>query len=174
MSDALRNVPPAPHDAVSDAGARSLAAPAAPQHSAPVWFFAHLCAMVALHYAAPLVQWNLGVTRWLGLPFAIGGFALVAVGAQRFRRVTTLRPYEEPSVLVSDGLHGYSRNPMYLGLLLSLLGAWIMLGSLSPVLALPSLVWLLRHRYVAYEEYAMEERFGEAYRAYKRRVRRWL
>jgi len=122
----------------------------------------------------PLLQWNLGASRWWGLPFAAGGFLLVVVGAGRFRGVTTLRPYEEPRVLVTDGLHRYSRNPMYLGLLVSVVGAWIMLGSLSPGLVLLFLYWLLRTRFIAYEEHVLEARFGNAYREYRRRVRRWL
>ena len=61
--------------------------------------------MLALHFALPLGQWNAGASRWLGLPFAVGGTALVLVGQGRFRGVTTLRPYEEPRVLVRDGLH---------------------------------------------------------------------
>jgi protein-S-isoprenylcysteine O-methyltransferase Ste14 len=166
MSDAIRNA--------AGEATPGLDAPEMPRSLAPAWFFAHLVAMTVLHFALPIAQWNLGVTRWLGLPPAIGGFLLVAFGAGRFRRVTTLRPYEQPSVLVTDGLHRVSRNPMYVGLLLSLVGAWIMLGSLSPGLALPSLYWVLRYRFIAYEEYAMESRFGEAYQAYRRRVRRWL
>lgn len=162
VQDPGRGAPPAPE------------APAAPRHMAPVWFFGHALAMLVLHFGVPIVQWNLGASRWLGLPVAGAGFALVAIGATRFRRVTTLRPYEEPSVLVTDGLHRWSRNPMYLGLLVSLLGAWIMLGSLSPALAIASLYWLLRTRFIAYEEYAMEARFGDAYRRYRARVRRWL
>lgn len=154
--------------------ATTLTAPVAPRSTAPGWFFVHLAAMLLLHFAVPLAHWNLGASRWWGLPFALAGFALVVVGAGRFRGTTTLRPYEEPAALVTDGLHAWSRNPMYLGLLVSALGAWIMLGSLSPGLAVASLYWLLRRRFIAYEEYAMEERFGEAYREYKRRVRRWL
>lgn len=168
---------PVVSDAVQDPGRGALPAPeapAAPRHMAPVWFLGHVLAMLVLHFAVPIAQWNLGASRWLGLPAALAGFALVAIGAGRFRRVTTLRPYEEPSVLVTDGLHRWSRNPMYLGLLVSLLGAWIMLGSLSPGLAIPSLYWLLRTRFIAYEEYAMEARFGDAYRRYRARVRRWL
>lgn len=159
----------------SPEGPGGIDAPAAPRSMAPIWFFGHMVAMLALHFLAPIAQWNLGATRWLGLPPALGGFLLVLFGAGRFRRrSTTLRPYEEPGVLVTDGLHRYSRNPMYLGLLVSSFGAWIMLGSLSPGLAVLSLYWLLRHRFIAWEEYAMEARFGDAYRAYRQRVRRWL
>ena len=127
----------------------------------------------ALHL--PIGQWNVGASRWWGLPPAVAGLLLVVVAAGRFhRRSTTLRPYAEPRELVTDGLHRYSRNPMYLGLLLSLAGAWVMLGTISPGLVIPPFYLLIRYRYVAHEERVMRERFGDAFRAYERRVRRWL
>ncbi|MGH0033308.1 MAG: methyltransferase family protein [Myxococcota bacterium] len=142
---------------------------------APVGYALQLAAMVALHFAAPLYQWNLGASRWWGLPFAVAGCALVVVAAGRFRRAsTTLRPYEEPARLVTDGLHAWSRNPMYLGLAVSMVGAFVMLGSASPAAVVLFFFWWIRTRYVAFEERAMEERFGDAYREYARRVRRWL
>lgn len=141
---------------------------------APIWFFGHVVAMLGLHFAAPGLQWNVGASRWWGLPLTVAGFLLVVVGERRFRPVTTLAPYEAPSVLVTDGLHRYSRNPMYLGLLVSLVGGWIMLGSLSPGLAVVAFYALLRAYFIDHEERVMEARFGEAYRAYRRRVRRWL
>lgn len=146
-----------------------------PQLVAPFPFLAHLAAMLLLHVALPIGQWNVGASRWWGLPPAVAGLLLVVVAAGRFhRRSTTLRPYAEPRELVTDGLHRYSRNPMYLGLLLSLAGAWVMLGTISPGLVIPPFYLLIRYRYVAHEERVMRERFGDAFRAYERRVRRWL
>lgn len=140
----------------------------------PVWFALALSAMLALHFALPLVQWNLGMTRWWGLPFSGAGLALVVCGVRGFARRTTLHPFREPSQLVTTGCFAWSRNPMYTGLVLSLLGAALMLGSLSPVACVPPFVWLLRHRFIAHEEGALEEQFGDAYRHYRLRVRRWL
>lgn len=167
-------MPAEPRRAAPAGAARAEGVPSAPRSLAPIWFFGMLAAMLALHFSVPLFAWNLGASRWWGLPPAVGGLLLVVIGAGRFRGVTTLRPYEQPRVLVTDGLHRYSRNPMYLGLLVSALGAWIMLGTLSPGLVLPVLYWLLRTRFVAHEERVLEARFPDAYREYRRRVRRWL
>jgi protein-S-isoprenylcysteine O-methyltransferase Ste14 len=141
---------------------------------APAWFAGHLAAMVVLHFAWPVYQWNLGMSRWWGLPFALAGFACVVTSARRFAPVTTLRPYETPSVLITGGLHRVSRNPMYAGMLLSMVGGVVMLGSVTPALAVPAFAWLLSARFIAHEERVLEERFGEEYRAYRRRVRRWV
>ena len=150
------------------------AASAAPNTMAPSWFAGHLAAMVFLHFAWPLHHWNLGMTRWWGLPFALAGFAVVTLCAGRFARVTTLLPYETPSVLVTNGLYRVSRNPMYAGMLLAMVGGVVMLGSVTPALAVPLFYWIIRTRLVAHEERVLEERFGDEYRAYQRRVRRWI
>ena len=130
--------------------------------------------MLALHFLWPAHQWNLGMTRWWGLPFVVAGFVLVAESARRFAPRTTLRPDETPSLLVTDGFHRYSRNPMYTGMLISLVGGFVMLGSVAPVLAIPLFFWGIRTHFIAYEEQALERRFGEEYRAYKRKVRRFF
>jgi protein-S-isoprenylcysteine O-methyltransferase Ste14 len=140
----------------------------------PAVFALHLVAMTALHFGAPGAVWNLGATRWWGLPFVVAGLILVLHSASRFRGRTTIRPFESSQELVASGFYRFSRNPMYLGLVASTIGAFILLGSATPGLGIPSLVWILRKRFIEAEERGLEEQFGEAYRAYKTRVRRWL
>ena len=77
-------------------------------------------------------------------------------------------------MLVTTGIHAWSRNPIYLGMFLVYGGIGIAVR--SPwilILALP-LAIVIRYGVVAREEGYLEERFGHAYRAYKTRVRRWL
>jgi protein-S-isoprenylcysteine O-methyltransferase Ste14 len=140
----------------------------------PAYFVATLAGMLILHFACPVVQWNLGVSRLAGLPFALLGIAFVVTSVRQFRSVTTLMPFEQPSALVTRGFFRVSRNPMYTGLLLSILGAVIMLGSATPALAIPLFAGLMQTRFIAHEERVLEHRFGEAYRDYRKRVRRWL
>ena len=79
-----------------------------------------------------------------------------------------------PQVLVEDGLYAFSRNPIYLGFALALLGWAVVLGPLVN-LALVALFVLIADRwYIASEERMAEEVFGAAYDAYRRRTRRWL
>ena len=120
-----------------------------PRGLAPYWFFAAVAAMVALHFLWPIHRWNWGMTRWWGLPFALVGFVLVAGSARRFASRTTLRPRETPRLLVTGGFHRYSRNPMYLGMLIALVGGFVMLGSVSPIGVIPLFYWLLRTRFIA-------------------------
>lgn len=140
----------------------------------PAYFAASLVLMLALHFGWPLLQWNVGASRWIGLPLVLVGCAMLAWSVRRFLPVTTLRPFEQSNVLVTDGLYRATRNPMYLSLLLSLMGAAVMLGSLSTVLVVPLFVGVIQSRFIVREEADLEARFGDSYRDYCARVRRWL
>jgi protein-S-isoprenylcysteine O-methyltransferase Ste14 len=111
----------------------------------------------------------------VGAVIAAGGLLVTLGGARLFARVgTNIRTFNEPGVLVTDGLFRWSRNPMYLGFVLLLLGTAILLGTATPVLG-PALFALVADRwYIAFEERAMQQKFGADYTAYKGRTRRWI
>ena len=119
--------------------------------------------------APALVPWTAGG----GL--ILLGAAIVAAGIRNFARAATPVPSNQPvRALVTTGVHGWSRNPIYVGMFL--LYAGIGLAARSPwvlILTLP-LAIALRYGVVAREEAYLERRFGDAYRDYKVRVRRWL
>jgi protein-S-isoprenylcysteine O-methyltransferase Ste14 len=111
----------------------------------------------------------------LGLvPIAIG-FALGIIGNLQFRRHdTTIKPFEQSSTVVKAGVFSFSRNPMYLGMNLILLGVGVLLGSAAPFIVIPIFAWLMTILFIVKEEASLETQFGEDYLDYKRRVRRWL
>lgn len=117
----------------------------------------------------------------LRTPFAIligvAGLLCNLLPKLRFGRVgTTVNPMRPQSTrhLVVDGLHRYSRNPMYLGQLL-LLVAWGIFLANGPATMLPLLFALYITRFqIVPEEHALAVVFGDAYAAYRGRVRRWL
>jgi protein-S-isoprenylcysteine O-methyltransferase Ste14 len=116
-----------------------------------------------------LMQWMVGG----GL--ILFGVAIFAAGVGNFSRAATPVPSNQPvRALVTAGIHGWSRNPIYVGMFLVYTGIGI--AARSPgivILALP-LAITLRYGVVAREEAYLERRFGDAYREYKARVRRWL
>jgi protein-S-isoprenylcysteine O-methyltransferase Ste14 len=67
-----------------------------------------------------------------------------------------------------------SRNPMYLALLLLLVGWAVQLGSVAAALVPPLFVWVINSQQIKWEEQALERVFGQAYLRYKQQVRRWL
>jgi len=107
---------------------------------------------------------------WFGL-----GFALMIWAFKWFRKKqTVLHPTEKPLVLVTEGPYRFSRNPMYLGITLMLLGIGFVVGTLPLFVAPFIFFFIVNSVFVPYEEKAMAAVFAEAYLDYKKRVRRWL
>lgn len=108
---------------------------------------------------------------------AIIGVVISALGVISFRRAgTTVNPIkpESSTTLVVRGVYRFTRNPMYLGFL-GLLAAWVVwLGNASGLLTLPAFVAYMNRFQIRPEEAALQKRFGEAFVAYTRRVRRWI
>ena len=114
-------------------------------------------------------------TRPLGW-LAVGlGLALFAWTLWTFaRHRTTVNPYVGASALCTSGPFRFSRNPIYLGDWFILVGVSLLLATLWP-LAFAPLIWvMLRFGVIRHEEAHLEAKFGDAYRAYKARVRRWI
>jgi len=135
---------------------------------AAVWAAAH--AWPALAIALP----------WRG-PLGTGVFALglaieVAAAARFFLARTTVNPMspQKASTLVIGGLNRFSRNPMYVGQALLLVGWALWLAhALAPLGAIVYVLWITRFQILP-EERALAARFGADYAAYRARVRRWL
>ena len=134
-----------------------------------------MLAMIAIHFLLPVLLIIPPLWNWLGLlPLALGAaINLVADGA--FHKAnTTVRPFEESSVLVTDGVFKISRNPMYLGFLLTLFGIAVLLRSLTPyAVILVFAIWIQR-KFIAEEERMLAEKFGAEWQVYRRRTRRWI
>jgi protein-S-isoprenylcysteine O-methyltransferase Ste14 len=134
-----------------------------------------LVAMWALHMLLPGPTLLSFPYTLVGAAVAALGFVVTLSGARLFARIrTNIRTWHEPGVLVTDGLFRWSRNPMYLGFVLLLLGTAILLGTTTPFIA-PVLFAIIADRwYIAFEERAMQAKFGAEYEAYMGRTRRWL
>jgi len=117
-----------------------------------------------------------GLVRWaVGGSLILIGIALAAAGVRDFSKAATPVPTNKPTrALVTTGIHGWSRNPIYVGMFL--LYGGIAIAARSPwilILALPLAV-TIRYGVVAREEAYLKRRFGDAYRDYKARTRRWV
>lgn len=149
--------------------------PPPPRFYPPVLFLASLVLMGALHYLLPLVRWLDWPWRGVGVVPLAGGLLLGLWGVGQFRRRdTTIIPFEQSSTLIVDGPYRLSRNPLYLAMVLILLGVWLLLGSLSPVIVVLLFVWWISTRFIVKEEQHLEAQFGRTYLEYKAKVRRWL
>jgi protein-S-isoprenylcysteine O-methyltransferase Ste14 len=95
---------------------------------------------------------------------------------QFWRAHTTINPHrpESATTLVTSGVYAWTRNPMYLGLAVLLLGWAINLGTLTPLVLAPLFFPLIRHVQIRAEEHVLRARFGQDYARYCQRVNRWL
>jgi protein-S-isoprenylcysteine O-methyltransferase Ste14 len=128
-----------------------------------------------------LLPWPFAVpgtdlARWMTAgSMILVGLVMAAAGIRNFVRSATPVPTYKPTLrLVTTGIHGWTRNPIYLGMFLVYGG--IAIASRSPwtlILMLP-LAITIRYGVIAREEAYLERRFGDAYRDYCARVRRWL
>lgn len=103
------------------------------------------------------------------------GIAIAVAALVRFRGLgTAVDPTGRASRLATDGIYAWTRNPMYLGGVLASLGLAFGLGSTWLLLLTPVLAVLLNVLAIRREEAYLERRFGEEYRRYRGRVRRWV
>ncbi len=110
-----------------------------------------------------------------------GGLLIVAAliyllaASGRFRKAgTDVKPWKSTSTIVAEGVYALTRNPMYLGMALLYTGLGLLFSSLGVILLLPVLLVIIQTQVIAREERYLEGKFGDEYRNYKARVRRWL
>ncbi len=143
----------------------------------PLIFLGFLAAAAVLEAVVPLpVLAAHAFPRYLaGAALAAGGFVMIAMGTRRFQAAGTNIPPSLPTTaLVVDGIYRRTRNPLYLGTTLVYLGLGVAAGSIWAIVLVVPLLWVINTGVVAREERYLERKFGDAYRAYKARVRRWV
>lgn len=133
--------------------------------------------MYVLAWMFPSQHFLLPGRNLIALILGATGLTVALWGVASFRRAgTTVNPMapEAASSLVRTGIYRFTRNPMYLGLLL-LLGGWaIWLGSVAAWLGLPAFILYMNRFQIRPEEAAMTRMFGADFTSYRADVRRWL
>ena len=110
-----------------------------------------------------------------GICAIVAGAALMIGAPLLFlRHRTTIIPQADARSMIVGGPYRLSRNPMYLGLTSAYLGVTLLTASLWPLLLLAFPLWVIQTKTIPFEERALTRLFGEPYRAYQRRVRRWI
>ena len=141
----------------------------------PILVLVLIAAMLALRVLAPGALLISFPHNLAGVLVSAAGLLITAAGAGQFSRArTNIRTLDEPGTPITDGLFRWSRNPMYLGFFLLLLGMAILLRAATPFLAVLLFVIVADRWYVAFEEPVMLRKFGKHYEAYMRSTRRWI
>jgi len=141
----------------------------------PTWMLIAIIFMLIMNFVFPVMQiippnWN-----FMGILLLVSGIILNLSADTSFKRAgTTVKPFQESSSLVTEGIYQISRNPMYLGMVLILTGFAVLLRSLSPFLAILPFAILIDRTYIQSEERMLEKKFGATWEMYKVKTRRWL
>jgi len=132
--------------------------------------------MWLISQAAPMLHVDVRAHTWLAAALVSAGFVTGISGVMTFLKAkTTLDPTKpHASSMVTWGVYAFSRNPMYLGGLIMLLGWTIFLSNPLAFVFLPAYVLYINRFQIEPEERALTSLFGEPYAAYQVRVRRWL
>jgi protein-S-isoprenylcysteine O-methyltransferase Ste14 len=126
--------------------------------------------------AAPLLLFDVPARMWIAAALIALGFVTGLAGVLTFLNAKTTVDPTKPraSSMVTWGVYAFSRNPMYLGGLIMLLGWAVFLSNALAFVLLPAYVLYINRFQIAPEERALTALFGYRYAAYQVRVRRWL
>jgi protein-S-isoprenylcysteine O-methyltransferase Ste14 len=134
-----------------------------------------IVAMIVLGLFLPVVQfipppWNL-----IGIVPLLVGVALNLAADRAFKQAgTTVKPYQESNALITTGVYRFSRNPMYLGFVLVLLGMALLLAALSPFIIILIFGIVMDQLFIRVEERMLAEKFGGQWNNYRAETRKWL
>ena len=141
----------------------------------PVYLLATLILMTVMHFWMPLAEFVPAPFHYGGAVLVLLGLGIAAVSARAFDKAETgIVPFDEATILVTDGFYRFSRNPMYLGMVFLLLGAAILFGTVGSLLPIPFFIWIIRNNFILGEERFLAAAFGQQYLDFMSRVRRWL
>ena len=144
----------------------------------PVVVIAVVAALMWLvSWAVPGFGFTFSAAYLVAPMLAVAGIAISALGIASFKRAgTTVNPMkpQSSSVLVVSGVYKLTRNPMYLGFLLVLLGWAVFLSNVLAFLLLQAFIAYMNRFQIEPEEKALASLFGKEFENYRSRVRRWL
>lgn len=122
-----------------------------------------------------LTEMDIGSLENAAYAIAVIGIALPLWGSHVFKQAqTNILPYNDPDNMVTGGPFKFSRNPMYLGMLLILLGAFVKVGYWENIIFPIIFFAIANWWYIPFEEGRMRSAFGETFDTYTTKVRRWI
>jgi protein-S-isoprenylcysteine O-methyltransferase Ste14 len=141
----------------------------------PIVLLACIAVMILLDWQVPVIELWGAPYSWLGYSLIVIELTIASWHARLFRRLgTNINTYGEAATLTREGLFRFTRNPMYLGFVMILLGVGICLGSTSPFVMVVGFILLTRYWYIDFEEKELYKKFGKSYLEYQQQVPRWF
>jgi len=115
------------------------------------------------------------ILRNIGFGLIVVGFLLGIAAFLEFRKArTTVDPHGSVSSIVTSGIYRFTRNPIYMGFLLMLIGIPLNSGTYWGLILVPVFIYFMNSLVIEHEEAYLEKKFGDVYTSYKSRMRRWF
>jgi protein-S-isoprenylcysteine O-methyltransferase Ste14 len=142
----------------------------------PIWYFIFLITGLLVHFFVPAARVFDVSYPAIGITLFVAGqvFSMYASSLFSKEKTEILPTSPTNTKLVTYGPFAYTRNPMYLGMLISLLGVAIWVGTLPMFVAVFLDFCVLNFAFIPFEEAKMSRIFGSEYDAYRQKVRRWF
>lgn len=141
----------------------------------PLVYLGGIVATFILQAVIPLTIFVGGAPVFAGLVMMVAGFVPGFLALRRMWAAgTNPDPTQASTAVVSDGPFRYSRNPIYVGFAIILVGFGLLMNSWWFVPVLVVVIFVINTQVITYEEAYLEHKFGDEYRQYKARVRRWI
>lgn len=141
----------------------------------PILTAIHIALAYAAKWTIPLPLVVPDILRNIGFALVVVGFLCGVAAFVEFKRArTTIDPHGSVTSIISSGVYRFTRNPIYLGFALMLIGLPLNSGSYWGLILAPVLILSFNNLVIQHEEAYLEKKFGDVYTSYKSRVRRWL
>ena len=127
-----------------------------------------------LHFWVPIKKIIVFPYSLLGIVGIVLGLGIVLWGKETFQRLGTSVRFEKPKKLVMSGPYRSTRNPIYLGYIIILLGISVLLGSIIAFVSPVTFFLIMNFIVIPFEEEWLKRIFGKKYEKYKKQVRRWV
>ena len=133
--------------------------------------------LFVIFFTKDLFRFSVVLPSSLGFIIIFAGLMIIFIAARQFKEAnTTINPIEpeNASVLVSNGVFSYSRNPMYLGMLIIIIGFSIIHNLIAIIVFMPLWIIYMINFQIIPEEEAMKILFKEEFLNYSKKTRRWI
>lgn len=139
----------------------------------PNYFYLSILLAIALKFIFPRGNFMGFPYILIGIPFILVGLLLIAWTYKLFMKNKTPENFSRSKAVVKEGPYEVSRNPMYIGAVLFLIGISLLLGNYITFIS-PLILLIILNRFVLLEEKKIQRELGKEYLKYKEKTRRWI
>jgi protein-S-isoprenylcysteine O-methyltransferase Ste14 len=140
----------------------------------PVYVIICLALITLFYYLFPVLNIIPFPFNFIGIAITVSGVIIIGQAHELFKKHKTPNTFEKSVHLIEEGIFNKTRNPMYIGMFLFLMGYAVCFRNLLSIIIPFVFLLIIRIIFIPFEEKKMEETFADKYIEYKSRVKRWI